>query len=133
MEEGRGVTFLLPVALVLSFAKSGKGGALLLLLLYIIKLMEPMAMKLKKYMCVVPPTTGSKFFLQCPVVSFSLGLLPIPPYSSINPPACLHSIHLSSSLSSHPPPSITSSSSLSSSSSPLLPLPEHSGSTKLPK
>ena len=95
--------------------------------------MEPMAMKLKKYMCVVPLTTGSKFLLKCPVVSFSLGLLPIPPYSSIIPPACLHSMLLSSSLSSHPSPSTTSSSSLSWSSSPLLPLPEHSGSTKLPK
>ena len=46
--------------------------------------MEPRAMKLKKYMSVVPPTTGSKFLLQNPVVLFSLGLLPIPPYSSIN-------------------------------------------------
>src|SRR5437868_3175610 len=101
---------------------------LLLLLLYIIKLMKPMAMKLKKYMSVVPPTTGPKFLLQHPVLHFSLGLQPIPPHPSINPPACLYSTHLSPSLSFHPPPSTTSSSSLSSSSSPLLPLPEHSGS-----
>src|SRR5437588_12912137 len=73
------------------------------ILLYIIKLMEPMAMKLKKYMCVVPPTTGSKFLLECFVVSFSLGLLPFPSYSIFIPSAILHSLHLSSRPSFHSP------------------------------